>query len=82
MRRLAREELEPGWIEFGGYEFPIPDTAEELGITHAVCCVHLLRGPFVHRWMRSNQAKYGIEISAFVLYGSAVTRPQYIAVCT
>jgi hypothetical protein len=69
-------------IEFGGQTFPVSSNSAELGITHAVCGVHSIRGPMVIRWMkyhpRPDDRRKEILAETFKLYGSAVTGIKFV----
>lgn len=71
-------------IEFGGRAFPVSDNSADLGITHAVCGVHSIRGPMVIRWMKAHprpeERRKEILTETFKLYGSAVTGIKFIDV--
>lgn len=71
-------------IEFGGVTFPVSENSADLGITHAVCGVHSIRGPMVIRWMKEHpkpdERRKEILAETFKLYGSAVTGIKFISV--
>lgn len=71
-------------VEFAGRTFAVSPKSSELGITHAVCGVHAIRGPMVIRWMKEHpnpdQRRQEILAETVKLYGSAVSGIRFVSI--
>lgn len=67
-------------IEFAGREFPVPTSAEALGLTHAICGLHEIRGPMVLKWTKENQIDVDFRLKILGLYGRAVSNLTLVAI--